>query len=360
MKFSAARASGQPLNALWTGLLRVGGAPVQITNPSLKRVSQKTRFPSARIAFKASLKYGVDFASSSPTCSTYSSQLFKISSRNSVRSVPRWSARSLRSRWYATISDTSARAIRRARVCGSDRPNTRGPAGVALRSGADGSTGACAASLATGAGGDASLEAGGAGSDDVHAGPTGMGGAGSWSAPVPATVPAGGASSAGGAMSEALAQPPRSSTPPSVAGGANGSGASVPIVGPARSTGGPAVGCAAGAVASPEARAGTAGRSPGRRTSNVLRQTEQRARTPLSGTRAGLTRNSVSQEGHLTFIRRPARALRPWMRSPPPRPARPAAGPPRTPSPAGFSRTSSSPLRARSPAPCACISDTDS
>ena len=41
-------------------------------------------------------KYGVAFAISSPTWATYSSQLFMISSRNSVRMVPAASAASLR------------------------------------------------------------------------------------------------------------------------------------------------------------------------------------------------------------------------------------------------------------------------
>jgi hypothetical protein len=52
------------------------------------RVTQKTGRPFASIAFSASRKNGVDFAVSSPTWATYSSQLFMISSRNSVRSVP--------------------------------------------------------------------------------------------------------------------------------------------------------------------------------------------------------------------------------------------------------------------------------
>src|SRR6267143_494682 len=76
-------------------------------------------------------------------------------------------------------------------------------------------------------------------------------------------------------------------------------------------------------------------------TANTLLHTAQRARTPPAGTLDGSTRYTVSHDGQVTFISRPA-----------PRPHRApdhAGGRPRTPSPAGSSRSSSSPSRARSP-----------
>src|SRR5688500_19639238 len=73
---------------------------------------------------------------SAPTWPRYSSQLFLISSMNSRFSVPFASAWSRRSGWYVTMSDTSARASRRALAFGSDAPNGERPPVVAAGRGA--------------------------------------------------------------------------------------------------------------------------------------------------------------------------------------------------------------------------------
>src|SRR5687767_7928291 len=88
------------------------------------------------MSFSASRKCGVLRAASAPTCPTYSSQLFLISSMNSRFSVPFASAWSRRSGWYVTMSDTSARASRRALAFGSDAPNGERPPVVAAGRGA--------------------------------------------------------------------------------------------------------------------------------------------------------------------------------------------------------------------------------
>src|SRR6266513_507280 len=74
-------------------------------------------------------------------------------------------------------------------------------------------------------------------------------------------------------------------------------------------------------------------------TGNTLLHTAQRARTPPAGTLDGSTRYTVSHDGQVTFIWRPPRLHR--------APGR-AGGRPRTPTPVVFSRSSSSPWRARS------------
>jgi hypothetical protein len=66
-------------------------------------------------------------------------------------------------------------------------------------------------------------------------------------------------------------------------------------------SGGAAEGGASGRAAPAAAPTGSAGR-PSRCTPNTAPQTEQRARTPASGTLAGSTRNTVAQLGHVTFI----------------------------------------------------------
>src|SRR5689334_2181466 len=52
--------------------------------PALQKICR----PPARISFSASLKYGVLSATSFPTCSAYSSQLFRISSSNNSFRLP--------------------------------------------------------------------------------------------------------------------------------------------------------------------------------------------------------------------------------------------------------------------------------
>src|SRR6059058_915785 len=84
-----------------------------------QRQSQNTLLPPARISFNASPQNDVLFAISGPTCSTYSCQLFSISSLNSCGSVPSRKPCWRFSGWYTTRSDTSARARRRAFCFGS-------------------------------------------------------------------------------------------------------------------------------------------------------------------------------------------------------------------------------------------------
>src|SRR5205814_2478055 len=74
-------------------------------------------------------------------------------------------------------------------------------------------------------------------------------------------------------------------------------------------------------------------------TGYTLLHTAHRARTPPAGTLDGSTRYTVSHDGQVTFIWRPPRLHR--------APGR-AGGRPRTPTPVVFSRSSSSPWRARS------------
>src|SRR5439155_10000011 len=75
--------------------------------------------PPARISFSASVQNGVFFAMSAPTCSTYSCQLFSISSLKSCASVPSRNPCWRLAGWYTTRSETSARASRRAFCFGS-------------------------------------------------------------------------------------------------------------------------------------------------------------------------------------------------------------------------------------------------
>ena len=62
-----------------------------------RSTTQNTFCPRARMSFSASRKCVVPCASSAPTCSTYSCQLLRISSRNCCFSVPSCSPRSRRS-----------------------------------------------------------------------------------------------------------------------------------------------------------------------------------------------------------------------------------------------------------------------
>src|SRR5881394_3788292 len=99
-----------------------------------QRQSQNTLFPPARISFNASAQNDVPFASSTPTCSTYSCQLFSISSLNSCGSVPSRSPCWRFSGWYTTRSDTSARESRRAFCFGSCTMNGfTGRSGLVIR-----------------------------------------------------------------------------------------------------------------------------------------------------------------------------------------------------------------------------------
>src|SRR2546423_919767 len=84
-----------------------------------QRQSQNTLLPPARISLSASAQNAVLFAISAPTCSTYSCQLFSISSLNRCGSVPSRRPCWRFSGWYTTRSDTSARARRRAFCFGS-------------------------------------------------------------------------------------------------------------------------------------------------------------------------------------------------------------------------------------------------
>jgi hypothetical protein len=68
---------------------------------------------------RASRKYPVDSATSRPTCSVYSSQLFLISSSNSSLRLPSRIPSCRFAGWYTTMSETSARARRRALAVGS-------------------------------------------------------------------------------------------------------------------------------------------------------------------------------------------------------------------------------------------------
>src|SRR5437762_3187320 len=138
-----------------------------------QRQSQNTLLPPARISFSASPQNDVLFAISAPTCSTYSCQLFSISSLNSCGSVPSRKPCWRFSGWYTTRSETSARARRRAFCFGSctmkgftgrSGPVMRWPGGAlgaalggggGAAAGAAGRAGGVAAGARTGAVGDA-------------------------------------------------------------------------------------------------------------------------------------------------------------------------------------------------------------
>src|SRR6266480_4692359 len=163
-----------------------------------RRQSQNTLLPPARISFSASPQNDVLFAISAPTCSTYSCQLFSISSLNSCGSVPSRKPCWRFSGWYTTRSDTSARARRRAFCFGSctmkgftgrSGPAARGGGGGGAgggggggggaAAGAAGRAGGVAAAARTGAVGDAggrSVGVGGA-AGGAAGGATGRGGA---------------------------------------------------------------------------------------------------------------------------------------------------------------------------------------
>src|SRR5256714_11277726 len=120
---------------------------------------QKILLPPPRISFNASAQNDVLFAISAPTCSTYSCQLFSISSLKSWGSVPSRSPCWRFSGWYTTRSDTSARASRRAFCLGSWTINGfTGRSGPVMRwpgAAPAGAAGAAAVACARGAGGGA-------------------------------------------------------------------------------------------------------------------------------------------------------------------------------------------------------------
>src|SRR5437764_6193687 len=295
-----------------------------------RRQSQNTLLPPARISFSASAQNDVPFAISAPTCSTYSCQLFSISSLNSCGSVPSRSPCWRFSGWYTTRSDTSARARRRAFCFGSctmkgftgrSGPVMRCPGGApgaalgagGAGAGAAGRTGGVvaraggtgpAAGARTGAVGDTGGRSVGVGGAAAGAagGATGRGGAAG------AAGAAGGAGARGGVLG-AETGPEKRGMPGGRGGtgtdGGGGGGAG------ARGAGGGGA-AAAGATGAAGARwaAGTAGAAApvAGFTGNTLLHTAQRARTPPGGTLAGSTRYTVSHDGQVTFISRPPRS----------------------------------------------------
>src|SRR5207237_135386 len=202
----------------------------------------------ARISFRASVQNGVLLAISAPTCSTYSCQLFSISSLNSCGSVPSRSPCWRFSGWYTTRSDTSARARRRAFCFGSCTMNGfTGRSGLVMR---------CPGAAPAGAAGAAGAR-GAAGAGDAAAGVAGRAGGGAGGRDAAAGIPGGGAAG----ESEGAAGP----------AGAAGARWAAATAGPAAPT--PAL------------------------TGNTLLHTAQRARTPPGGTLAGSTRYTVSHDG---------------------------------------------------------------
>src|SRR5881394_2278179 len=147
-----------------------------------RRQSQNTLLPPARISFSASPQNDVLFAISAPTCSTYSCQLFSISSLNSCGSVPSRKPCWRFSGWYTTRSDTSARARRRAFCFGScTMKGFTGRSGPVMRW-PGGALGAALGGGGPGGGGGAGGAAGGAGGGGAGGGgggpPAGGGGGG--------------------------------------------------------------------------------------------------------------------------------------------------------------------------------------
>src|SRR5436190_2036716 len=151
-----------------------------------QRQSQNTLLPPARISFSASAQNDVPFAISAPTCSTYSCQLFSISSLNSCGSVPSRKPCWRFSGWYTTRSDTSARARRRAFCFGSctmkgftgrSGPVMRWPGG-ALGAALGGGGGAAAGAAGRAGGVGAGARSGGGGGGGRRAGGAGGGGGG--------------------------------------------------------------------------------------------------------------------------------------------------------------------------------------
>src|SRR5881394_184153 len=163
----------------------VGKSHVSFPEPC--SITQKTLLPPARISLRASAQNVVVLASSAPTCSTYSCQLFSISSLNSCGNVPSRSPCWRFSGWYTTRSDTSARARRRAFCFGScTRNGFTGRSGLVMRCPGAAPAGAAGAAGARGAAGGG--RAGGAG----EAGGRRVGGGGA------AAGAAGGAAGRGG------------------------------------------------------------------------------------------------------------------------------------------------------------------
>src|SRR6266480_464083 len=309
-----------------------------------QRQSQNTLLPPARISFSASPQNDVLFAISAPTCSTYSCQLFSISSLNSCGRVPSRKPCWRFSGWYTTRSDTSARARRRAFCFGSctmkgftgrSGPVPRLPGVLAPPPAvAGGGGGAAGCGVGCGGRGDGG---GGAG-----------GGAAARGVVMVGTRAAAGLAGRAGAAGRAIAGAETGGAA-GIAGRATDGGAIAGRGGAAggvRSGGARGTGGAGGAGGAGDAEAAGAGRdaaggaaatgapAPSGLIANTLLQTLQRARKPPAGTLAGSTRYTVSHEGHVTFTPR-LRFLR--------RPGRDrAAGRPRTPILPASSRNSSS------------------
>src|SRR5205823_4286075 len=277
---------------------------------------------------------GVLLAISAPTCSTYSCQLFSISSLNSCGSVPSRSPCWRFSGWYTTRSDTSARARRRAFCFGSCTRNGftgrsglvmrcpgAAPAGAAGAAGARGAAGAgdAAAGVAGRAGGAGAARGAGAGAAGARAGGAGDAGGRSVGVGGAAAGAAGGAAgrggggAAGGTAGAATGPEKRgipggrggTGTEGGAGGGAGGRGgaAGIPRGGVAGESEGAAGPAGAAGARWPAATAGAAAPTPGL-TGNTLLHTAQRARTPPGGTLAGSTRYTVSHDGQVTFTLR--------------------------------------------------------
>src|SRR5207253_3816275 len=290
--------------------------------------SQHTLFPPARISFHASAQNDVPFASSAPTCSTYSCQLFSISSLNSCGSVPSRSPCWRFSGWYTTRSDTSARASRRAFCFGSCTMNGfTGRSGLVMRwpgaapagaPGAGGVAGAGAAGRGGGAGDGGGRGARGAGAAG-RAGAVAPRAAGAGLAGAGARVGGGGAAGeaggrnagVGGAAGRAGAAtgPEKRGMPGGRGGtgtdGGGGGGAGARGAGDGAAAPAGAAGARGGTAATAGAAAPVAGF-----TGNTLLHTAQRARTPPGGTFAGSTRYTVSHDGQVTFISHALRSHR--------------------------------------------------
>src|SRR6266480_3636505 len=240
---------------------------------SPQRQSQNTLFPPARISFSASAQNGVVFASSAPTCSTYSCQLFSISSLKSWGSVPSRSPCWRFSGWYTTRSDTSARASRRAFCLGSWTMN-----GFTGRSGPVMRWPGAAPAGAAGAAGVAGARGAGGGAGAARGSGAAGGAAGRIAGAAGAAAGAGGGGAAG--------------TVRGAAGGAARGGAGAGAGGAGATGGGFGV-AGAGAIGGVAMEAFTG---------NTLLHTAQRARTPPAGTLLGSTRYTVSHDGQVTFI----------------------------------------------------------
>src|SRR5438876_2575881 len=274
--------------------------------------NQNTLLPPARISFNASVQNGVVLARSAPPCSTYSCQLFSISSLKSWPSVPSRSPCWRFSGWYTTRSETRARARRRAFCFGSCTRNgftgRRGPvmrwpgagppAGAAAGAaagrivGADGRPGGGAvAGRGCVAGGDAGAATGRpGGGGGVRDGPGGGAAGGDTTGPEKRGIAGGrGGAGAGVGAGGAAAGERR--------GGIRG-GADTTPPGAAGARWAAATG---GAVSAPR---GSTAAPAGTFTGNTLLQTAQRARRPPGGILPGSTRYTVSHDGQVTFTLR--------------------------------------------------------